>query len=73
MVGALERSGEPFARRMADLTVVDVPLTFEAAPMVGRISFRPGLRIAGLFVLDPRQAAGASRDHSKDHDGDHVA
>ncbi len=59
MVGALEGSGEPFARRMGDLTVVDVPLTFEAGDMVGRISFRPDLKIAGLFVLDPKQAGGS--------------
>lgn len=59
MVGALESSGEPFARRMGDLTVVDVPLTFEAGDMVGRISLRPDLKIAGLFVLDPKQAGGS--------------
>ena len=59
MVGALERSGEPFARRMGELTVVDVPLTFEAGDMVGRISFRSDLKIAGLFVLDPKQAGGS--------------
>ncbi len=55
MVGAFERSGEPFARRMGEHTVVDVPLAFEAGDMTGRVAFHPDLRIAGLFVLDPSQ------------------
>lgn len=50
-VGAYGRPGEPFARRQGDLTVVDVPLEFEAGDMTGRVALRPDGRIAGLFVL----------------------
>lgn len=56
MVGAFESSGEPFTRRIGDHTVVDVPLSFEAGDMTGRVAFHPDLRLAGLFVLNPDQA-----------------
>jgi hypothetical protein len=59
-VGAHDRSGEPFVRRQGDYTVVDVPLAFEAGDMVGRVAFDQAGRVAGLFVLDPAQAAGGS-------------
>jgi hypothetical protein len=59
MVGAYERAGEPFARRQGDYTVVDVPLTFEAGEMTGRIAFDADGRVSGMFVLDPEQAGGA--------------
>lgn len=37
-----------------DLTVVDVPLRFEAAELTGRVSYdRAGL-VAGLFFLNQR-------------------
>jgi hypothetical protein len=52
-VGAYARPGEPFARRQGDLTVVDVPLAFEAGEMTGRVALRPDGQVAGLFVLDP--------------------
>lgn len=55
-VGAYERAGEPFVRRLGDHTVVDVPLVFEAGDMTGRVSFHDDGRVAGLFVLDPEQA-----------------
>ncbi len=52
-VGAYERPGEPFARRQGDLTVVDLPLAFEAGEMTGRVALRSDGRVAGLFVLNP--------------------
>lgn len=54
-VGAFESAGEPSARRLGDLTVVDVPLHFEAGDMVGRVSLHADRRVGGLFVLDPAQ------------------
>lgn len=57
-VGAYQGPGEPFVRRLGDYTVVDLPLAFEAGDMTGRISFRADGRVAGLFVLNPAQAAG---------------
>jgi len=59
-VGAFEGAGEPTARRLGDLTVVDVPLRFEAGDMVGRVTLHPDRRVGGLFVLDPAQADGAA-------------
>ncbi len=56
-VGAYERPGEPFARRQGELTVVDVPLAFEAGDMTGRVALRPDGQVAGLFVLTPAAAA----------------
>jgi hypothetical protein len=59
MVGGFEGAGEPFARRMGEHTVVDVPLAFEAGAMTGRVTFHPDLRIAGLFILNPDQAGSS--------------
>ncbi|UAJ79356.1 DUF3887 domain-containing protein [Leifsonia sp. ZF2019] len=61
-VGAFDAADEPVARRMGDLTVVDVPLRFEAGEMVGRVSLHPDRRVGGLFVLDPAQLAESSGD-----------
>lgn len=55
-VGEFDSAGEPTATRAADYTVVDVPLGFEAADMVGRVSFDRAGRTAGLFILTPAQA-----------------
>jgi hypothetical protein len=55
-VGAYERTGEPFARRQGDLTVVDVPLAFEAGDMTGRVALRADGQVAGLFILNPEVA-----------------
>lgn len=49
--GAYEGMGEPFARVLNGMTVVDVPLRFEAGDMVGRVAFAPDGKVAGLFVL----------------------
>lgn len=54
-VGAYEGCGEPFVRRQADFTVVDLPLEFEAGAMIGRLAFRDDGRVAGLYVLEPGQ------------------
>lgn len=56
-VGAFEGAGAPAGRRLADVTVVDVPLQFEAGDMVGRVSVRDDRSISGLFVLDPAQVS----------------
>ncbi|MGY4100197.1 DUF3887 domain-containing protein [Nocardia sp. R16R-3T] len=54
LVGVFESvSGEPFVRRIADHTVVDVPLEYEAGTMKGRIAFNADGTIAGLFILNP--------------------
>ncbi len=58
LVGAFEGLDSPLARRAGELTVVDVPLRFEAGEMLGRVSLRADRSIAGLFLLDPA-AAGA--------------
>jgi hypothetical protein len=48
MFGRLERVGEPFARRVADDTVVDVPLHFEAGDARGIVRFSEDGKIAGM-------------------------
>lgn len=53
MVGAYEHMGEPFVRRQADHTVVDLPLEFEAGSMKGRVAYDGDGRVAGLFILMP--------------------
>ncbi len=55
-VGDFGAAGTPAARRAADYTVVDVPLSFEAAEMVGRVTYDDAGKIAGFFVLTPEQA-----------------
>jgi hypothetical protein len=47
MFGRLERTGEPFARRVADDTVVDVPLHVEAGDAKGIVRFSADGKIAG--------------------------
>lgn len=53
MVGRFERLGQPFVRRIGGHTVVDVPMSFEAGEMVGRLAVDDDGRTAGLFVLRP--------------------
>ncbi len=50
MFGQLERLGEPFARRMGDDTVVDVPLHFEAGDARGIVRFDADGKVAGLAI-----------------------
>lgn len=54
LVGAYEGMGDPYAKaHVPDLTVVDVPLRFEAGDMTGRVVYRPDGKVAGLFMLRP--------------------
>jgi hypothetical protein len=52
-VGTYQRMGEPMTRQAGDLTIVDVPLTFEASEMKGRVVFDRKGKVAGLFILKP--------------------
>lgn len=51
--GAFESFGSPIARHMQGHTVVDVPMTFSAGEMKGRVAFDNSGHVAGLFILDP--------------------
>ena len=53
MVGAYERMGEPLVRQLGDHTVIDIPLTFEAGQMKGRVSYNGERQVSGLFILTP--------------------
>jgi hypothetical protein len=55
LVGAFEGFGEgqPFIRRIGDLTVVDIPLCYEAGDMKARVAFDTDEKVAGLFFLTP--------------------
>jgi len=53
LVGRYEGIGEPFVRPLGDYTVVDVPLSFEAGDMIGRVSYDTDGKVAGLFILNP--------------------
>lgn len=50
-VGSLQSLGEPFARRVGALTVVDVPVRCEAGELTGRLAFTDTGGVTGLFVL----------------------
>ena len=50
-VGAYQQMGEPVVTQRGDLTVVDVPMTFEAAEMKVRVAYDRDGKIGGLFVL----------------------
>jgi hypothetical protein len=51
MVGEYERHGEPSVYQAGDLTVVDVPLFFEAGERMGRVSYNRAGQVAGLLFL----------------------
>lgn len=53
MVGSYERMGEPLTRQAGDLTIVEIPLSFEAGEMKGRVVYDTGGKVAGLFILEP--------------------
>jgi hypothetical protein len=55
LVGAFEGFGpaEPFVRRIGDLTVVDIPLRYEAGDMKARVAFDAEEKVAGFFILPP--------------------
>jgi len=50
LVGAYEGMGEPFAHRVADHTVVEIPLRFEAGEATGRVIFDEDGKVAGLWL-----------------------
>lgn len=56
-VGTYESAGEPVVRTMAEVTVVDLPMHFEAGDLVGRLSLDAKGAVAGLFLLTPDAAA----------------
>lgn len=49
-VGAFEGLGEPMIHAAGPITVVDVPMRFEAGQFGGRVSFDQEGAVAGLFV-----------------------
>jgi hypothetical protein len=55
MVGEFERVGDSdaFVRQLGEHTVADVPLSFEAGDMKGRVAFNEDGTVAGLFILPP--------------------
>jgi Protein of unknown function (DUF3887) len=53
LVGRYQRMGEPAARQAGDLTIVDIPMSFEASDMKGRVVYDKDGKVAGLFVLNP--------------------
>jgi Protein of unknown function (DUF3887) len=53
LVGRYERLGEPAARQAGDLTIVDIPMSFEASDMKGRVVYDKDGKVTGLFVLSP--------------------
>jgi hypothetical protein len=56
MVGAYEGMDEPVVRQWGDVTVVDIPLRFEAGDMTGRVSYDASGKVAGVFILNPKNA-----------------
>lgn len=50
LVGAYEGMSEAFAHRVADHTVVEIPLRFEAGEATGRIIFDEDGKVAGLWL-----------------------
>jgi hypothetical protein len=47
--GDYQGMGEPVVHQAGDLTVVNVPLRFEAAELTGRVSFDQSGQVAGLY------------------------
>jgi Protein of unknown function (DUF3887) len=50
LVGGFEGMGEPFAHRVADHTVVEISLRFEAGEATGRVVFDEDGKVAGLWL-----------------------
>jgi hypothetical protein len=53
MIGQVEQVGEPLAYQVGDLTLVDIPLSFEAAERTARVSYDDEGKVAGLHFLPP--------------------
>jgi Protein of unknown function (DUF3887) len=56
LVGAYEQMGHASARQAGDLTIVDIPMSFEAGQMKGRVVYDQDRKVTGLFVLVPEAA-----------------
>jgi Protein of unknown function (DUF3887) len=64
MVGGFERTGEPFAHRAADDTMVNIPLHFEAGEGTATIRFDRDGKVAGLILRPASLAPAVSPDPS---------
>jgi hypothetical protein len=53
LVGRYEQMGEAAARQAGNLTIVDIPMSFEASEMKGRVVYDKDGKVTGLFVLKP--------------------
>lgn len=51
MVGTYQSMGTPHAYRAGDYTIVDVPLTFEAGDLTGRVTYSMDGKVAGLHLV----------------------
>jgi Protein of unknown function (DUF3887) len=51
LLGRYEQLGEAAARQAGHLTIVDIPMTFEASRMKGRVVYDQDGKVTGLFVL----------------------
>ncbi|MUL84802.1 MULTISPECIES: DUF3887 domain-containing protein [unclassified Mycolicibacterium] len=58
--GSYESHGDTVAVRAGDFTTTNTPLIFEAGDFVARITFRDDRTVAGLYILNPDAAGGAS-------------
>lgn len=52
-IGRLEQTGRPVVYQAGDLTVADIPLSFEAGERTARIAFDRQGQVAGLHFLPP--------------------
>ena len=52
-VGRYEHMGKPAVTQRGDLTVVEIPLFFEAGELKGRAVFDPAGRVTGLWAVAP--------------------
>lgn len=53
MIGRVEQVGEALAYQAGDLTLVDVPLSFEAGERTARVTYAHDGKVAGLHFLPP--------------------
>ena len=56
LVGGYEGMGEPFAHRVGDHTVVEIPLRFKAGEATGRVVFDEDGKVAGLWLGNAERA-----------------
>lgn len=52
-MGRYEQMGGAAARQAGNLTIVDIPMSFEASEMRGRVVYDKDGKVTGLFVLQP--------------------